>query len=694
MKKSILSLLVAASAALVPFAHAADLYWDTNGSTLGAGSGNGTWGSDSFWNTLNTGGAGTFTTALGSGNVGIFSAGNATNSSTGIYTVNVSGTQASGGLTMSYGTPTLTGGTIALGANKAITAALTLAGTATIESALTVDTTAGGAITLGLTANDAAGATDLLIKGGISATTPANTYQIRLGGTGSGRIEGAISNHGGSLTQGSTTWTGTWTIAGNQSLGSTSVTLGAANNKLIMGDSLSDVQSWSGATNVTSSSALMTVKSSATSAGISLRGAGGTLDVVGSLNSTGFTFGVSGTNDASQSGILKLSGGNASFSGVGSAIVVHGTGSKIIGGAASYGTLTMNQTSAVNLTGNLTLGGSGTNENNFNLVKANTNTLTLSGENTFSGSTTVNGGTLALGNNLALQNSAIDTAGAGNMTLTVTAPTVGGLIGSKSLASVMTTGYSSVTALTLNPISGGNYTYSGVIANGAMAIAKSGAGTQVLSGNNTYSGGTTISAGTLLVSNTAGSGLGSGAVTVNGGTLGGAGSFTGDVTVNAGGTLAPGSSIESLGAGGITLTGGTFAFELNTTASTADLLYASDATVALTLTTGVPTLTITDLGSNAVLSDGTKFTLISYTAAGGWNNGIFSGYANGSEFTLGSNTWQINYADTSAGSNFNSDAVLFGDRFVTITVVPEPSTWALLACSLTVVMVLRRRRSV
>ncbi|MEI8310314.1 MAG: autotransporter-associated beta strand repeat-containing protein, partial [Verrucomicrobiota bacterium] len=256
-------------------------------------------------------------------------------------------------------------------------------------------------------------------------------------------------------------------------------------------------------------------------------------------------------------------------------------------------------------------------------------------------------------------------------------------------------GASGVTSLTLNPGSAVTNSYSGVIANlgsGAMALNMTGAGKQILTGANTYTGATTVSTGTLLVSNASGSGLGASNVTVNGGTLGGSGSFTGTVTVNSGGTLSPGSSIESLGSGSITFTGGTFAFEINTSTTTADLLFASGANVALTITSGVPTLTITDLGSNAALADGTKFTLISYNAAGGWNNGIFSGYANNSEFTLGANKWKINYADLSAGSNFQSDAVLFGDRFVTITVVPEPSTWALLAFSLTTVMVLRRRR--
>jgi autotransporter-associated beta strand protein len=81
----------------------------------------------------------------------------------------------------------------------------------------------------------------------------------------------------------------------------------------------------------------------------------------------------------------------------------------------------------------------------------------------------------------------------------VTAPTFGGLKGSTSLSTTNITGYGSITALTLNPQSGRSYTYSGNIGNGAnnMTLRKSGPGTQVLSGSNSYSGATTVSAGMM-----------------------------------------------------------------------------------------------------------------------------------------------------------------------------------------------------
>ena len=76
--------------------------------------------------------------------------------------------------------------------------------------------------------------------------------------------------------------------------------------------------------------------------------------------------------------------------------------------------------------------------------------------------------------------------------------------------------------------------------NAALAIVKTGTGTQAFIGNNTYTGGTTVNGGTLLVLNQTAGGSGTGAGTVlvnNGGTLAGAGRVGGAVTVNTGGTI-------------------------------------------------------------------------------------------------------------------------------------------------------------
>jgi autotransporter-associated beta strand protein len=135
-----------------------------------------------------------------------------------------------------------------------------------------------------------------------------------------------------------------------------------------------------------------------------------------------------------------------------------------------------------------------------------TGMMTLSGTNsTYTGSTTINDGTLALANPLVLQNSPLVTTGGGELALDVgiTSTTFGGLSGASGNLNTIISNYSSVTNLTLNPAAGSVLTYGGVIANGAtgMSLTKTGAGTQILSGANTYTGTTTVSEGTLVASN-------------------------------------------------------------------------------------------------------------------------------------------------------------------------------------------------
>jgi autotransporter-associated beta strand protein len=173
---------------------------------------------------------------------------------------------------------------------------------------------------------------------------------------------------------------------------------------------------------------------------------------------------------------------------------------------------------------------------------------------------------LQINNALALQNSALNTSAAGVITLSsVTTPTLGGLTGSSNLASIVTTGYSSVTSLTLNPGTGAANTYSGVVANGAtgMTLVKTGAGTQTLSGANTYTGATTVSAGTLEVSGAAGALTATTAVNINGGTLLLSGSAANRISDTAAISLgaATGSKLQLSGAvtetlGALTLAGG------------------------------------------------------------------------------------------------------------------------------------------
>ena len=131
------------------------------------------------------------------------------------------------------------------------------------------------------------------------------------------------------------------------------------------------------------------------------------------------------------------------------------------------------------------------------LTKLGSNTVTLTGTNTFSGPTTVSGGALDLDNSNALQNSTLmATSGSVTFDSGVASKTFsfGGLSGSGNLTLLNTAG--TAVALTV----GGNNastTYSGVLRPTGGSLTKVGAGSLLITGENTYTGLTTISAGTL-----------------------------------------------------------------------------------------------------------------------------------------------------------------------------------------------------
>jgi autotransporter-associated beta strand protein len=277
------------------------------------------------------------------------------------------------------------------------------------------------------------------------------------------------------------------------------------------------------------------------------------------------------------------------------------------------------------------------------LTKAGAGVLQLTAANTFRGDTTVSSGTLSLGNGLALQNSALDTSGAGAVSITgFNALTLGGLKGSTNLGSVITTGYyGSLYSLTLNPGAGVTNTYSGAITDGsALGLTKTGAGTQVLTGVNTYSGATTINGGRLQVDSTGSIGSTS-AVVINGvgadlrwnsatafdrpltftqGTISGSGSIGVPVTVAANTFLSPGNSpgIQTYTSGLTWNPGGTYVWETNALTGTAgtnwDMIAVSGGALNL-----------------SGLSDTNKFILdLTTLAAGDVAGGLVSPYDGGS----------------------------------------------------------------
>jgi hypothetical protein len=140
-----------------------------------------------------------------------------------------------------------------------------------------------------------------------------------------------------------------------------------------------------------------------------------------------------------------------------------------------------------------------------------------------------------------------------------------------------------------------------------------------LSGNNnTYSGGTIVNNGTLLVSNTSGSGTGTGAVTVGPlGTLGGTGTISGKVTFTLsgsdGGTLAPGNTPGTLTIDDdlVLNSASKLAYELSA-ANQSPGAPNNDYVVVTGDLTLAGDLRVTGSGDFSVLPAGTEWTLMTY----------------------------------------------------------------------------------
>lgn len=204
----------------------------------------------------------------------------------------------------------------------------------------------------------------------------------------------------------------------------------------------------------------------------------------------------------------------------------------------------------------VTISGSITNSGaSAGLTKAGSGTLKLSGVNSYNGATTINGGALIITGGVAL-------ADAGSVTLANTAgallklessETIGTLAGGGAAGGALDLGANRLTMI------GANSTrFSGAISGVGGELFKQGAGALTLDGSNTFSGGVTLSSGTLYINSA--SALGTGVLTINGGTLG---NNSGGAIVNAGDNPQVwntdfsfvGTNDLDLGSGAVTLTG-------------------------------------------------------------------------------------------------------------------------------------------
>ncbi|MDO8545028.1 MAG: PEP-CTERM sorting domain-containing protein, partial [Opitutaceae bacterium] len=173
--------------------------------------------------------------------------------------------------------------------------------------------------------------------------------------------------------------------------------------------------------------------------------------------------------------------------------------------------------------------------------------------------------------------------------------------------------------------------------------------------------------------------LNTGSDLVNGatGTITGGGTINGSLTIS-GGTLAPGNSIGNLTVvGGAFLINGatTFAVELN--ATSADQLVFQNPAATVNLGAGLLSLNLTLLSAP---TDFMTYNLVRISSGGSGIIGTFAGLPDtGSALTAMFGTTAYNFT------------INYGTNLISISAVPEPSTYALLVAGI-VILALRRRR--
>lgn len=542
------------------------------------------------------------------------------------------------------------------------------------------------------------------LRGLTNTGTVANLRNLRV--TNSGALANLTINNSDDFTYGGSTTSGTTTtsaqIAGAISLvkdGAGTFTLGGTltNGATALGNAFTGATKILGGilvlgqTNSIQNSAFDTAGSALGTAGDGLRTTVTTLTLGGLTGgndfSSRFTSTSGGYADLTAITLNPGTGVANSYSGdIGNGngslrLTKSGLGTQVLTSPNSYtggttiaqGTLRINSIADYSAASSIGAPGSG------NLVMGSANTGVLD----YVGSGGSTNRTFTVGSTTATQAGGAFILANGGSALTFTAATFNNVQGTATVARTLTLGGAELGAIdgTIQDNNAGG--------GGTVAVTKQDAGTWTLGGNSSYTGSTTVSGGTLLINGN--SSTATGAVNVNGGTLGGTGRSGAAVTVAATATLSPGASIESLDVASLTMASNSiFAYEVADNTSTGADLLASRTMLSLAgATLGLDPASLAALGGGG-WSFGNKLTLISYFGADVTSG--FTDYADDTNYTFGSNLWRFNYNDTVAGNNFGADAVAGGqDRFVTITVVPEPNAAALLG-ALGALALLRRRR--
>jgi len=410
-------------------------------------------------------------------------------------------------------------------------------------------------------------------------------------------------------------------------------------------------------------------------------GGGGFVSGVGTATVSSGTWANSGDLFVgfSGTGTLTVNGGSVSntggfigggqdgagnlVSGVGTATVSSGTWASVVLGVGLSGTGTLNVTGGSVISEGSFLGGSAGSVGTATVsggTWANSGDLQVGGDGT--GTLNLNGGLVTVGGTLSTGTFGTINLNSGG-TLQIGVGGTGAALGVSTLTNNGTLIFNQSDAST----------YSGIIS-GTGAVTKQGGGTLTLDGANSYSGVTTISGGVLALSGTGSIGTGD----LN---LGSGGVF--DLTALASGTYSLPSTGALIGSGTLTGNGHTLAV--------LGAFQPGNSPGTVTLDTGF-TLDLSGATSTTFEITDLLFTAGTYDLVNGNGSVVFGGILNlafsGGSYADGTNVLQL-FSNTGGFSGDFASVVSTGlaagqaatfnaaTGFISITAVPEPSTYAM-----------------